>query len=72
MPAKRKKKKKSAETPLDGLFPLYPVASATEATGLIPALPATDFQAEAYADLMDISPQKADAHPENGDPPVGP
>jgi hypothetical protein len=73
MPDEKERKIKHAPKTLsDESFPFYPVASATETTGMIPALPATDSQAEAYEDLMDIPTRRADIHPENGDTPSRP
>ncbi|MCI8553719.1 MAG: hypothetical protein HFJ80_02080 [Clostridiales bacterium] len=43
---------------------LYPVASSMECTGLIPAAPATESEAESYGQIYDI-PLAKEAQPAN-------
>lgn len=63
MPRRNKKnqpKNPQKNLPLDDAIFYNSVASTNDTTGLIPALPETDLEADSYEEIVDIHEQKTD------------
>ena len=72
MPRKNNKnppKPQQRDEMLDDTLFYNSVASSSDTTGLIPALPETDLEADSYEEIVDIHKQKTDGNKKpNSDP----